>query len=826
VQPSTPPTSAALPAGTLVGEAYRIVRPLAEGGMGTVYEVLQVTTGARRALKVMHGHFAHDEGLRARFAREARLAASIPSDHVAQVLDAGLDEANDVLYIVMELLEGTTLSREARRRGAFAWPDVLEIMRQLAHALGAAHDLAIVHRDLKPANIFLSPSRNASGAVTVKVLDFGIAKAVAASSESTGALLGTPSWMAPEQTISDVPIGPQADVWALGLLAYLLLTGKHYFPSANLANATPAVMLRELVIDPIGPASERAGRVDRRDRLPHGFDAWFARCLDREPSNRFADARAAYQALALLPAPSPEPPVPTFAEDPPASPSPASLAGVDAVATAVAAPQASRASRGSRGTPQAHSAPTLGAPTAPPASRGRRVVLLGAAAALGAAAIGGLLLSSRHPAPIAAIADAEVAAAAPVAPVLRLHGSNTIGSELGPALAEAFLKRRTGASVVRRRVGEDAVSVEAREGDKLLEAIEVEGHGTATAFADLAANRCDVGMASRRIHEDEAARDASVGDLRSAASEHVVGLDGIAVVVNPTNAVSTLTRAQLEAIFTGAVRSWAEVGGADGPVAIYARDERSGTFDTFGHLVLRERALGGDARRFESSEALSDAVAADPRAIGFIGLPYIRNAKPVMIQTSAAAAALLPSPVTVATEDYALARRLYLYTPAGGSVVGREFVDFALSDQGQAIVEAAGFVDLRPECDRGAPRCATCAASYLEAVRGACRLSVNFRFDHGQLDTRALRDLQRIATFARRPENAGRSLLLLGLAESAGSREEDLATSQRSAETVAAQLRARGLRVDLARGFGRAALAADAGAPAAQDVRRVEVWLR
>lgn len=831
MHPSNPPTSAALAAGTLVGEAYRVLRPLAEGGMGTVYEVLQVATGARRALKVMHGRFTQDEGLRARFVREARLAASIPSDHIAQVLDAGHDEDSGVLYIVMELLEGTTLSRESRRRGAFAWSDVLEILRQVAHALGAAHDLAIVHRDLKPANIFLSPSRHASGAVTVKVLDFGIAKAVEGSGESTGVLLGTPSWMAPEQTISDVPIGPQTDVWAMGLLTYLLLTGKHYFPSANVANATPAALLREVVIDPMGPASERASRADRGDRLPKGFDAWFARCLDREPSRRFPDARATYEALARLPAPSPAPPVPTFAEDPPASPPPSSFTPGDAL-TAIDAPQASRASGVSRGTLRARSQPGPTEPSAPSMEvrTGRRGVLLAGAGVVGAAAIGALLLARDRPEAraIAAMPDsAAVVAPAAAAPILRLHGSNTIGNELGPALAEAFLKRRTGASVVRRRIADDEVAVEAREGDKLVESIEIAAHGTATAFEDLAAGRCDVGMASRRIREDEIGRDASIGDLTSAASEHVVGLDGIAVVVNPTNDVSTLTRAQLEGLFAGKSRSWADVGGVDGPVAVYARDGRSGTYDMFSHLVLREQPLVGGAKRFESSDELSDAVAADAHAIGFIGLPYVRNAKPVMIRATAVSPPLLPSPITVATEDYPLSRRLYLYVPVSGSAVGRDFVDFALSDPGQAIVEASGFVDLRPECDAGATPCATCGAEYLDAVRGACRLSVNFRFDRGQLDTRALRDLQRLATFARRPENASRALLLVGLSETShGSREEDVAASQRAADTVAAQLRARGLRVALARGLGRVATLSDGGVPDGVQERRVEVWLR
>src|SRR5580692_9501008 len=102
--------------GTMIAAAYRVVRPVAEGGMGVIYEVEQVATGSRRALKVMHLQFAGDDGLRARFVREARLTAAIPSDHVATVVDAGLDPATGALFIVMELLDGSTLSQELRRR--------------------------------------------------------------------------------------------------------------------------------------------------------------------------------------------------------------------------------------------------------------------------------------------------------------------------------------------------------------------------------------------------------------------------------------------------------------------------------------------------------------------------------------------------------------------------------------------------------------------------------------------------------------------------------------------------------------------------------------
>jgi phosphate transport system substrate-binding protein len=805
------------------------VRALAEGGMGTVYEVEQITTGARRALKVMHGRFAGDGALRARFVAEARIAAVIPSDHVAQVVDAGHDEATGTLYIVLELLEGTTLSRELRRRGAFAWRDALEILRQLTHALGAAHARGIVHRDLKPANVFLSRPRHVGIRMMVKVLDFGIAKAVADANDATAAMLGTPAWMAPEQATPHGTIGPQTDVWALGLLAFLLLTGKHFFPGANANKVTTARLLHHVANEPILPASQRAAQLGHADRLPPEFDAWFARCTERDPSARFEDAAAAYEALAALVPPQPLDPIPaTISVDPlPAATPMTAVVRSDAHVTAVESPKAARAARGG----MSGSAPAKTRPDADAHGPKLAAGLILAIVALFAAAAIALVLvvkgASRDPAAAASMALRSEAAGKVI---LRLHGSNTIGAELAPALAEAFLQHRTGAAtVLRRRKAADETVVEARERDGPIQGIEVHAHGSATAFEDLASGRCDIGMSSRRIHDDEVVKLAPLGDMASAASEHVIGLDGIAVIVNPRNAISSLTTTQIAQIFAGKVHNWSDIGGATLPIAIYARDNKSGTYDTFKHLVLGSSALTADAKRFESSEALSDAVAGDGRGIGFIGLPYVRSAKAVMVQ-DAGSVALLPSPMTVATEDYPLARRLYLYVPPGASEVARDFLDFVLSEAGQRIVQSAGFVDLRPECNPEAATCTTCLQAYRESVRGACRLSIDFRFDRGstRLDTRALGDLRRIAGFLGRTGSAPpRSIVLLGFSDGRGARAENIALSEERASIVASQLRARGLHVAVARGFGAdMPVADDATDEGRERNRRVEIWLR
>lgn len=179
---------------------------------------------------------------------------------------------------------------------------------------------------------------------------------------------------------------------------------------------------------------------------------------------------------------------------------------------------------------------------------------------------------------------------------LRLHGSNTIGMELVPALCEEFLKFE-GATSVQRKPGakEDETDIEAvlpNESTKPLK-FEVQAHGSKTAFEDLAAGACDIGMASRPIKPDEAQQcaRAGLGDMFSAACEKVLGSDGIAVFVNKSNPINALTKEQIANIFSGKITDWSQIGGNPGPVDPYAPDDKSGTFDTFKSLVLGTESL-------------------------------------------------------------------------------------------------------------------------------------------------------------------------------------------------------------------------------------------
>lgn len=288
--------------GDLFAGDYRIERELARGGMGTLYIVHQVSTGATRVLKRMHARLSNDARSRERFVQESRVGATLESDHVVQVFATGLDPQG-IPWMVMEHLRGEDLATALVRHGRFNPTDTLGLMKQLCHALGAAHSVGLVHRDIKPENIFLTPSLHEGVSFTVKLLDFGLAKVLedaATAQQEPGdnrhltAAVGTPLWMSPEQA-ERATVSPASDVWSLGLLTFAILTAHSYWKVGNLPTAALDGLLRELFVDPIEPASLRAGTYGLG--LPQGFDAWFSRCVSREPSSRFTSAT---EALALL----------------------------------------------------------------------------------------------------------------------------------------------------------------------------------------------------------------------------------------------------------------------------------------------------------------------------------------------------------------------------------------------------------------------------------------------------------------------------------------------------------------------------------------------
>jgi phosphate transport system substrate-binding protein len=348
---------------------------------------------------------------------------------------------------------------------------------------------------------------------------------------------------------------------------------------------------------------------------------------------------------------------------------------------------------------------------------------------------------------------------------MRIQGSNTIGAALGPALVEGLM-REQGLLKVHSEVPDTANELrivgETAAGRRVV--VDVAAHGSSTGFTALKAATADLAASSRPIKDSELATLVSRGDLKSPSAEQVIAIDGLAIILHPQNPLGQLNTDQLARIFSGETKTWEELGGGGGAIHLYARDDQSGTYDTFKELVLsgRGKTLSSTAKRFESSEQLSDAVSLDPQGIGFIGLPYVRQAKAVAI-ADGQSQSMLPLNSLIATEDYPLSRRLFFYLPpTGTNPWAQALVAFAQSSNGQAIVAANGFIAQTVQAMAVSPN-ALMPEGYQALSRHAQRLSVNFRFEEGSatLDNKARQDLRRVLDYIKQQDKDARRKILL-----------------------------------------------------------------
>lgn len=414
-------------------------------------------------------------------------------------------------------------------------------------------------------------------------------------------------------------------------------------------------------------------------------------------------------------------------------------------------------------------------------------------------------------------------------PLFRVHGSNTVGEKLTPRLVESYLMAR-GATDIKTEQGktptEKAVSAQL---NGRIEFIEIHAHGSSTAFTDLLQGSAELGMSSRRIKEQERELlQAKTGDLTEPGSEHIIGLDGLAIITNTKNPIGQLSIPQVVKLFSGEITNWSSLGGKDLPVTLYARDENSGTWDSFKSMVLDPSAakLALAAMRFESSTELSDSVAKDEGAIGFIGLPYVRRAKLLAISTTKTSKAILPAHFTVSTEDYPLARRLYFYLPQKNiNRDAEDFVKFSATERGQSIVEDIGLVSQNIKTGQPFDN-----NFYPEEMRNLTvrsqRLSINFRFKDGsdELDTKSISDLERLVKYVE--IHSPKRVQLFGFSDSEGDKEQNVALSLRRAQVVEQHLITRGIYPLVARGMGEAAPLASSNSEEGRRMnRRVEVWI-
>jgi len=435
-----------------------------------------------------------------------------------------------------------------------------------------------------------------------------------------------------------------------------------------------------------------------------------------------------------------------------------------------------------------------------------------------------------------------------------VQGSNTIGERLAPMLIEAYV-HGLGAkpNVKLTDKEEEEISFETAAGAR--SAIELKAHGSGTAAKALVEGKAVIGMASRRLKPEElkALDEKFHQDALAPGNEHVLALDGLAVIVNAANPVQKLDLAQIAAIFAGKIVNWSEVGGVDRAIKVLRRDDKSGTFDTFKSLVLTPLKLdiAPQVRGFESSEALSDEVTRDVDAIGFVGMPYINRNAAVAIGSSCGITGKA-SKFSVKTEDYPLARRLYLYTiGAPADPIARDFLRYALSDEAQPTIEEAEFVeqsvmfededeqrqwasafasDPKRSLPLGKVVPANALAEFRRLADATRRSSVVLRFKEGsaELDNRAIADVARLARFLKSPSLAGKPFYLVGFADASGDWSGNLSLARHRAQQVAEALAHTGQKVpaQAVKTFSFLAPSAcnDSEAGAAKN-RRVEIWV-
>ena len=790
---------------------YQFKFLLGEGGAGQVFTAWD--NHLRRTVAIKQIKVGNLEGNDVRDTwQEAMCLATLRHSNIVTIYDLGMD--GETPYIVMEYIQGETLERTVET-SSLDTATFIEIARQCLDGLSSAHHAGLIHRDLKPANIMLC--RLPSGSYQVKILDFGIASFLQdgnpEEAKANDSISGSIHWIAPEQ-IEGHPATEQSDLYSLGCLFYFALTGLPPFTGKSAEDIAKAHLEHN-----VRHLSEL-----RKD-LPPSMADWIMGLIARNPAARPTRATEALEDFEIITGrrqvSARAMKLPTIPLEPSEVPVGDSTCSFNFNEIA-AAPSVTK-----QNDPAPQSVPTP-SPVGPKADSKRHwLVWIGCAAILALAGLAWLVTGSKsEPKKTAANVAAGV-------PILRLHGSNTVGSKMGPSLVQGFLQTK-GASQIHTEQG--SVPVERRitfllPKDSAPSLAEVHSHGSRTGFASLANGTCDIAMSSNEVKDEmhEELFKKGIGDMRTPTCEHVIGLDGLAVIIHSTNPVSRLSKDQIADVFSGAIRDWSELGREKGgPIRLYARDANSGTFESFQAMVLGNKTLSPEARRIEDSTELSEGVSNDPDGMGFVGLPYIKNCKAVAVGDGECAP-LIPTPFTVATEDYALSRRLYFYSPSTPSHPWvRELVEFSLGPAGQEIVSKSGFIKQSIDPHRinvpsGAPE------QYVALSQGAERLSLSLRFNsnESQLDTKASRDLDRLVAALLQPRFEKSQVMLIGFSDDSGDASKDIERSKNFAEMVSGELEMRGVKAQAVEGVGSVLpIASNATKAGRSKNRRVEVWIK
>ncbi len=433
----------------------------------------------------------------------------------------------------------------------------------------------------------------------------------------------------------------------------------------------------------------------------------------------------------------------------------------------------------------------------------------------------------------------------PSASMVAIHGSNTIGAQLMPDTIESFGEKE--GYTLEKIVGADPEQVTYKlyssDGGE-AGTIDLQSHGSNTAPPDLLQRKAQIGAMSRPIKPEEV---KAIADTGAELKTHIFALDGVVVLVSPQNPVNALSLDQIAKIFAGAIGDWSEVGRSPGKIKLYARDAKSGTYDTFDNLVLKPRNLkiSTEAKRFESSPGLSDETAHDPDGIGFVSFAYVRNAKALAI-SSACGIVSEPQVFSVKTEEYPLSRRLFLHSTGSLTPLGARLLDYAVSDSAQDTISGAGFVNQRIDLQSFDQQAARLAPALLvpdrefkfaymrelvNDLKNARRLSVNFHFQKNAagLDEKVRQDILRVANFLKNEGGKFKEVLLAGFTDNTGTFEGNRAVAFARATAFKNALAAEGVPAGqiIVKSYGSLLpVGCNASEAGKEKNRRVEVWVK
>ncbi|WP_144393307.1 substrate-binding domain-containing protein [Pleionea sediminis] len=338
----------------------------------------------------------------------------------------------------------------------------------------------------------------------------------------------------------------------------------------------------------------------------------------------------------------------------------------------------------------------------------------------------------------------------------KIHGSNTVGEKFAPILLEKFLttKGYTRVQLIRQPSPVEKRISATNPLRKKSVNVDLAAHGSSTGFVDLLAGNTDIAMSSRPIKPEEMSALGKIyPSIGRGEAENIIAYDALAVVVHPDNPINNITLGQLAAIYSGEISNWQDVGGIDARINVLARDDNSGTYDTFKKLVLKthDKTLINSSQRFESSQKLTKTVAENPAAIGFVGISHTQGAKVLAVANELGARGIRPDEYTIGTEDYPLSRKLFLYFPTeNDNVMAREFVQFVTGEQGQRLASRADLISFFPTSSKPNLAGKEVERKYAHLADFGKRLSVTLRLsEEGSLTSKLRRDLERLIQFKR-----------------------------------------------------------------------------